>query len=295
MNALTTSSEQTIDSVDGVTLFVRTWRPVQSARAVVIVVPGFKSHSRYYEWIATRLIKSNLAVYAVDLRGRGNSGGERYFIESFSDYVNDVHAVVNLARTEHKDVPVYLLGHSAGGVVAAEYALKHVSLVAGVITESAAFQVPAPDFALAAIKGISRLLPRTPILKLPHQAFSRDPDAVRTLDEDVLVAEEVQPAKTIAEMVRANERLRRESSKITLPLLILHGTADSVTKESGSQWLYEAAGSRDKTFKRYEGHFHDLLNDVGREQVAQDLERWISERLQLAGHLEAQNATRSAA
>ena len=74
---------------------------------------------------------------------------------------------------------------------------------------------------------------------------------------------------------------KKEFPQITLPLLILHGTADKVTKPSGSEEFYEQAGSADKTLKLYEGHFHDLLNDVGKEQVMADIQAWIDERLAL--------------
>ena len=86
------------------------------------------------------------------------------------------------------------------------------------------------------------------------------------MNADPLIANEVQPTQTVAEMVRADERLKREFPRITLPLLILHGTADKATKPSGSQLFYDKAGSTDKTLKLYEGHFHDLLNDVGKER-----------------------------
>jgi alpha-beta hydrolase superfamily lysophospholipase len=102
---------------------------------------------------------------------------------------------------------------------------------------------------------------------------------VRILNSDPLTAGEVQPAKTVAALVRANERLRREFPRITLPLLILHGTADKATMASGSQFFYDTAGSRDKTLKLYEGHFHDLLNDVGKDAVLADIKAWIDARL----------------
>ena len=99
------------------------------------------------------------------------------------------------------------------------------------------------------------------------------------MNEDPLIAHEIQPTQTVAEMVRADERLKNEFPRITLPLLILHGTADKVTKFDGSQIFYERAGSLDKTIKLYEGHFHDLLNDIDKESVIADIKSWIAARL----------------
>jgi acylglycerol lipase len=151
--------------------------------------------------------------------------------------------------------------------------------VAGFICEDFAFQVPAPDFALAALKGLSHIAPHAHVLRLKNEDFSRDLNVVRLMNEDPLIEHETQPTKTVAEMVRADERLKRDFPLFKLPLLILHGTQDKVTKPSGSQMFYDKASSTDKTLKLYQGHFHDLLNDVGREQVLADIKGWIRERL----------------
>ena len=147
------------------------------------------------------------------------------------------------------------------------------------ICESFAFQVPAPDIALAAFKGLSHLAPHAHIFKLKNEDFSRDPEAVEAMNTDPLIADETQPLQTVAEMVRADERIRREFPLIKLPVFILHGTADNATKFSGSQFFYDTAGSEDKTLKLYEGHFHDLLNDIDKELVMKDVIDWIDARL----------------
>jgi acylglycerol lipase len=174
---------------------------------------------------------------------------------------------------------VFLLGHSAGGVVSCIYTLEHQAELAGLICESFAHQVPAPDFALAVLKGLSHVAPHAHVLRLKNEDFSRDPRVVQTMNDDPLIAHETQPTLTVAEMVRADERLKKEFPLITLPVLILHGTLDRATKPSGSQLFFDTAGSTDKTLKLYEGHFHDLLNDVDKEVVMADIKGWIDARL----------------
>jgi acylglycerol lipase len=174
---------------------------------------------------------------------------------------------------------VYLLGHSAGGVVACLYALEHQEALRGLICESFAFQVPAPDFALAVFKGLAHLAPHAHVLHLKNEDFSRDPAVVRAMNDDPLIAHETQPTQTVAEMVRADERLKQEFRRIKLPLLILHGEADRATKPSGSKLFYETAGAVDKTLKLYPGAFHDPLNDTDKGTVIADIKRWIEERL----------------
>ena len=272
-------NEETFKASDGLNIFLRSWRPRATARGVVVIVPGFNSHSGYYEWVAEQLTAADLAVYAVDLRGRGRSDGERFYVERFAEYVGDVSAMVKLAKSRHPTLPVYLLGDSAGGVISCIYKLENQSELAGLICESFAFQVPAPDFALAVFKGLSHVAPHAHVLHLKNEDFSRDPKVVQTMNEDPLIAHETQPTRTLAEMVRADERLKAEFPRITLPVMILHGTADKATRPSGSQLFYDTAGSSDKTLKLYEGGFHDLLNDTDRQTVMSDVRRWITERL----------------
>jgi alpha-beta hydrolase superfamily lysophospholipase len=268
--------------VGGFNIFFRSWRPAGQPRAVVVIVPGFNSHSAYYAWTAEQLVAAGLAVYALDLRGRGKSDGERFYVQTFDDYVGDVAAFVSLAKSREPGLPVFVLGHSAGGVVACLYTLDHQAELAGLICESFAFQVPAPDFALAVLKGLSHIAPHAHVLPLKNADFSRDPQVVAAMNADPLIAHETQPTQTVAAMVRADERLAKEFHLLTLPVLILHGTMDKATRPSGSKLFFDTAGSVDKTLKLYEGGFHDLLNDIDKEAVMADIKGWIGARLSTA-------------
>jgi alpha-beta hydrolase superfamily lysophospholipase len=273
-----TAREEKVAGGDGLNIFVRSWRPNWVARAVVVICPGFNAHSGQYQWVGEQLAAFGLAVYALDLRGRGRSDGERFYVEKMADYVSDVATAIALAKSREPGSPVYLLGHSAGGVVSCIYTLEHQSELAGFICESFAFQVPTPDFAIAVLNGLSHLAPHAHVVKLKNEDFSRDPEVVHTMNGDPLIAHEVQPTRTVAELARADDRLKKEFPLITLPVLILHGTADRVTKPSGSQLFYDTAGSADKTLKLYDGHYHDLLNDVDKETVLADIADWINTR-----------------
>ena len=272
-------TEEFILGAGGNKIFMRSWLPAGKTRAVMLIVPGFNSHSGYYTWVAEQLVASGLAVYAVDLRGRGKSEGERFYVENFQDYVSDVIAMAQIAKSRDPGVPFYMFGHSAGGVVACNYALDHQADLAGLICESFAYQVPAPDFALAVLKGLSHIAPHAHVLKLKNEDFSRDPKAVAAMNGDPLIANESQPTATVAAMVRADERLKRDFPLVKLPVLILHGTADKATRPSGSQEFYDHASATDKTLKFYEGYFHDPLSDLGKEAVMADIKGWLEARL----------------
>lgn len=278
MSAATTK-EETFAGRGGTRIFMRSWRPATPPKAVVVICHGVNSHSGQYFWPAEQFVASGLAVYALDLRGRGRSDGERFYVDNVSDYVDDLRGLIAIAKQREPGLKVILLGHSAGGVVSCTFTLDHQDEIDGLICESFAFQVPAPDFALAVIKGVSHLFPHAHVLKLHNEDFSRDPAWVKTLNEDPLTHNEVQPTKTVAALVRADERMKKEFPTITLPVFIMHGTADKATRPSGSQLFFDTVGSKDKTLKLYEGHFHDLLADYGKELVIADMQAWIDARI----------------
>lgn len=277
--AMPAMREERVASRGGLRLHLRTWEPAAPARGILVICHGLNAHGGYYVRTAERFAAAGIAVAALDLRGRGKSEGERFFVEDIADYVADVETVVALAKERHPGVRVFLLGHSAGGVVACVYALDHPTALAGLICESFAFRVPAPGFALAAIKFLSRFFPRLKVLKLKNADFSRDPAPVAAMNADPLIAGEAQPAATVAALVRADERLETGFAAMTLPLLILHGTGDKVTMPAGSRFFHDTAGSADKTLKLYDGHYHDLLADVGKDAVLEDLVGWTEARI----------------
>lgn len=262
----------------GVKIFTRTWLPDGKARGIIVITHGLNSHSGYYQWTAEQFTAQNYAVYSLDQQGRGQSEGERFYTDNIYDAVADVDYVVDLAKKEKPTLPVFMLGHSAGGVLACLYTLEHQEKLNGLICESFAFKVPAPDFALAVLKGISHVAPHWHTIKLKNEDFSRNPDAVAFMNNDPLIADESQPSKSMEQLVKADERLEQEFFKITLPIFILHGTEDKATKPSGSQFFYDNAGSIDKTLKLYEGHYHDLLNDLDKEIVMNDIIEWVKGR-----------------
>src|SRR5258708_26533428 len=136
--------ESTFEGVGGLKIFTRSWQPEGKTRGVVVIVPGFNSHSGQYLWVGEQFAAKDLAAYAIDLRGRGRSEGERYYVEKMEDYTDDVATLIGTAKSENPGVPVFLLGHSAGGVVSCIYALDHQSEIDGLICETSAYDLPVP-------------------------------------------------------------------------------------------------------------------------------------------------------
>jgi alpha-beta hydrolase superfamily lysophospholipase len=265
----------------GVTLFAQSFRPPGAAKAAVVLVHGLKGTSNQYGPAAEVLTRHGYAVYAFDLRGHGNSEGRRVWIDSFSQFLDDLGIFLDRVRQAEPGRPVFLFGHSMGGAIVAEMALLRHPAVRGIVLCAAALRLT-PDvtpFKVRAIRAFARSSPRLGVLTVPNRGFSRDPAVVAAMDHDPLIYNHAGPARTAVELVAAIEHIQGHMEELTQPLLILHGTGDRVTNLEGSRQLYERARSTDKTLKLYEGHLHGLLQDLGKEQVLADLVAWMDARL----------------
>ena len=275
-------TEHTFDGKGGLAIFYRVWRPAGTPRAVVAICHGVNSHSGQYLWAAEQLVADGLAVYALDLRGRGRSDGERFFVDSVADYVSDLGGADRDregARARPAGVPARPQRRRRHLGASTRSTTRPSS--PGSSARASPSACSAPDFALAVLKGLSHVAPRLPTCcKLKNEDFSRDPAVVRGTERRSA------DSRTRCSRSRPSPRwsaptsgIEREFAPITLPVLILHGTADKATRPDGSQLFYDKAGSADKTLKLYEGHYHDLLNDLGREQVMADIIGWIGRHM----------------
>ena len=272
-------NESSFEGVGGLKIATRSWQPDGSPRAVMILVHGFNAHSGYMVWPGEQFSANGFATYALDLRGRGNSEGERFYVEELSDYLGDVDKLVEIARAEHPGLPVYVLGHSAGGVISSNYVFEHQDKISGLICESFAFDVGLPHLVKLALEGVGYLLPHVHVFSLNNADFSRDPAHVERMNTDPLIAKESQPAETARVLLLAADTLKERMPDFKVPVFIIHGTDDKATRPAGSQYFYDHAGSSDKTLKLYEGHFHDLLADTDKEVVMSDILAWLDARI----------------
>jgi acylglycerol lipase len=273
------NNERTFEGVGGLKIAVRSWQPDGVVRGIAILIHGFNSHSGYMVWPGEKFAGAGFAAYALDHRGRGRSEGERFYVDKFSDWLADVDKLVGIARSENPSVPVYVLGHSVGGVIASSYVFEHQSDIAGLICESFALDVGLPELFQLALEGVSHLVPHLPVYSLKNEIFSRDPAVVAEMNNDPLIKGEKQPAETVSEVLKAAARLKENMPDFNVPVFIIHGTDDQATRPAGSRYFYDNVGSADKTLKLYEGGYHDLLNDIDRETVMADILAWVNERV----------------
>ena len=267
-------------TAQGPTLFTRTYLPDGTARAAVIIAHGYAEHSGRYEAFAWRLVAEDYAVYALDHRGHGQSGGKRASVRVFREYVDDLARFIDRVRETRPHPPRFLFGHSMGGLVALQLVLEHPEKVEGLAVTGAllenAVQLPRPLERVAGL--VSRLAPDLPVQELRAEDVSRDPEVVQAYKDDPLIYHGKVRARLGYELLRAGPYVLGRAHNIEIPTLIQHGTADKLASVTGVEALFEVLGSADKTFELYSGAYHEVLNDYGKEKVIDDLVAWLNAR-----------------
>lgn len=270
------------DARDGQHLFRQSWYPEDKPRAVMVLVHGLAEHSTRYSHVAEFLVANGIGVETFDLRGHGQSEGKRIYVNRFDNYLDDLDQFLLETRGRYPSGPLFLFGHSMGGTIATAFILqRQIKAVTGLLLSGAAVKVSddVSAFLQAMSSVVSAILPTVPTITLDSSAVSRDPAVVSRYDQDPLNYRGPIPARTGAELIKTQKQILRNASKLVMPVLIMHGTADRLADPNGSRILFEKASSTDKTLKLYEGFYHEILNDPEKQQVMDDMLAWIESHL----------------
>lgn len=262
-------------------LFRQSWLPDEPARAAILLVHGLGEHSGRYETLAAHCTARGFAVHAMDHYGHGRSEGLPGHVERFSVYLDGLRALRNDVRAQGADVPLFLLGHSMGGLIAAAFLGEDQASFRGCVLSGPALRSDAepPALVLAIVRLISWIAPTAPLIGLDPAGVSRDPAVVAAYVNDPLVHHGKATARLITELSSAMRATLAAAPAIELPLLVMHGDADQLTSPAGSQALFDAAGSRDKTLTLYPGLYHEIFNEPERDQVLGDMSAWLEAHL----------------
>jgi acylglycerol lipase len=276
MNSQTAHSEGTIPGALGGRTYWQSWRPPAPV-AVVVLVHGVAEHSSRYAHVAARLNDAGYAVYGLDHRGHGRSSGMKGNLGRFAGAVADLHAVRRLAEADVPDRPVFVLGHSLGGLIALDYVTTTgAEGLAGVALSGTAID-PSIGTRLQRrlAPALSALLPGLGVTALDPAWISKDPAVVSAYRADPLVYSGKVRARTGAETLRAITRVSRALAELRLPVLVMHGTEDRLASPDGARELVRSIGSSDTTLRLYGGCHHEIFNEPEREQVFADLVEWL--------------------
>jgi len=262
-------------------LYQQTWLPDTDPRAVVLLIHGLGEHSSRYTHVAEHLTQRGFAVFTLDHYGHGKSDGHAGFVARFSVYLDGVAALLEKARSEHPGQPLFLVGHSMGGLIAATFLLDHSSDFQAAVLSGPAIksdQAP-PTMVIALIRLLSTIVPTLPLIQLDASGVSRDPAVVAAYMNDSLVHHGKLSARLLSEMSAAMQDTLARAAAIELPVMLMHGEDDQLTSPDGSVELYEAIGSTDKKLKTYPGLYHEIFNEPEQDAVLADMSNWLEAHL----------------
>jgi len=280
VNSQAQHQEGTFKTNDGLNLFEQRWQPLKKPKAVVIIIHGYAEHSGRYAHVAEYLVNHGYTVETFDLRSHGKSEGKNTHIRSFDEFLSDLALFLKRVKERHPNKNLFLLGHSMGGTIAVLFDITRKPDLKGIILTGATLKISdeISPFLVRISSILGTLVPKLPTIKVDCHAISRDPEIVKKYDNDPLVYRGGIPARTGAEFTRATKLIQKQMELVTLPLLILSGTADRLSDPEGSKQLYERAESKDKTLKLYDGLYHEILNEPEKARVMADIVEWLDGR-----------------
>ena len=274
----TAFTTKTMLASDGLCLRSFAWQPAQTpVRGVVVITHGIRDYALRYQRFAEQLTKQGFAVFAQDLRGHAHSGGDRQRFDSILRMVEDTDMIVNEAKLRYPNAPLYVYGHSLGGLLTTQYSLDHGDKLSGVVLSGAALKRPhsVSGFSAGLAQIVAMVAPGLKVVQVDDSEFSKDKSVMAALASDPLVSRDKLPAATASATLKGIADAQQRMSQLKLPLLVMYGTADSVNPIEGSQAFVQAVTSTDKTLKVYPGVYHDMLNEPERDQIAADIVAWL--------------------
>ncbi|WP_439132640.1 alpha/beta hydrolase [Polaribacter sp.] len=258
--------------------FGQYWK-AKETKAVVVLVHGMGEHSSRYQHVAEKLTSNSFSVVAFDHFGHGKTGGKRGHNPSFEAVLESVSKTIEKAKEVFPNKPVFLYGHSMGGNVIINYALRKNDQLQGFVATSPflklAFKPPAIKLFVG--KMLQNLIPSLTMgNELDIQAISRDKAEVKKYMNDKLIHTKISPNYSIKFIETGNWAISN-ASKLALPMLLVHGTEDCIISYKGTQEF--AKNTKKATLKLYEGGYHELHNDLCKEEMLQDVVNWLNSQL----------------
>jgi len=274
-------TEGVFPGYQGLNLYYQGWLPPTRTKAVLIIVHGLADHSSRFGDLAGYFIPRGYGVYGFDFRGHGKSPGKRGYVERFSNFVEDLRLFVDFIRNRYQNIKIFMIAHSIGGTVATSYAVSHQQEINGLILSAVTLELGSsvPGLLVSVAPVLSFIIPRVGLYTIDASTLSSEQSVVSAYCNDPLVYRGKISTRLGVEIIKTIKALHTKMSSIRLPLIILYGTADRLSEPEGSRTLFKLAGSSDKQIKAYDGFFHEIFNESGREIVFKDIDAWLSSHL----------------
>lgn len=266
--------------VRNVSIAYQTWLPEGETKAAILLLHGLGEHSSRYLDLVNRLLPLGYAIYSLDHIGHGKSEGVRKHVDTFEDFTSTLDIYLEQVKRGVGDKPLFLFGHSMGGLIAANFLLDNQAHFSGAILSAPALKISDDVPALKIIIGkiLSFIAPKVGIIPINPNKISRDPQVIAAYLDDPLIHKGNTSARLAFELFKAMQHVHDNAKQIKLPLLILQGTDDVIVHPEGAQTFFDATASLDKNLKLYQGLYHEVFNELEKEQVFSDFIQWLGAR-----------------
>lgn len=274
-------NEGTFSGPRDLQIYHQSWLPDQEPAAVLLIVHGLAEHSGRYGNLVEYFLPKGYAIYGLDHIGHGKSGGARVYVKRFVEFIKPLRTLHESIKEEHPGKPIFIVGHSLGGLISSLYIANYQEDLAGGIISGPLTQLPEYITPLTIFLAnlFSALLPKAGMVKIDSEGISRDPRVVQAYDNDPLVYRGKNTARLGAETISAMKYLDTLAGEITLPLLILQGSDDPVVDPKGAQILHDQVASPDKTLRVFEGLYHEVYNEPEHTMVMKVVEDWLNDHI----------------
>jgi len=263
---------------DGLELFAKSWGDPQASRAAVVLVHGLGEHCGRYKHVAQAFVSDGLYVLGFDQRGHGRSPGKRGLIPSYDQPLEDLTVALERAQADAPSLPLFLYGHSLGGLEVLHYGLVRKPELHGVIATSPALMVSTSTLNRLMAGLMKHVAPNMIVANgLDASALSRDPQVGQAYLQDPLVHDKVS-VRLGSYMMDMGRYVLDHATEWSLPLYLAHGTADRICQFEGSAQFASRAGAK-VTFHPWEGLYHETHNELNKDEVIQAMLDWINAQL----------------
>jgi alpha-beta hydrolase superfamily lysophospholipase len=255
------------------------WQPT-TVKAVVVLVHGMGEHAtRYVDYVIPKLTENGFGVIAFDQFGHGKTTGKRGHCPSFDAVLESVDQVIEKAKSVFGDLPLVLYGHSMGGNVVINYALRKEHNITGIVASSPflklAFSPPAWKMTLGKI--MQKIAPSITLgNELDANDVSRDKVEVEKYINDPLVHDKVSPNFSLT-FIETGKWAIENAHKLETPIFLVHGSGDKIIDHNGSVEFFN--NSKVATHKIYENGYHELHNDICKKEVVSDIISWLESQI----------------
>ncbi len=271
-------------SFDGMKLSGYLWEPKEKPKALINLVHGFGEYCDRYDHWAMKFTKKGFVVHAIDNRGHGRSDGRRGHINSFDDFLNDLDVLIKESKKLYPDLPQFIYGHSMGGNIVSNYILKRGCNFIGAVISSPWLRLTYNPSALIIFvaRVMKQIFPKfTQKANLDVKGISHEDEVVEKYLDDSLIHEKIS-ARMFFEIYQAGNWVIQNAEKLRIPVLLQHGSGDKITSHKASKEFFENAKrlGKDIDYKEWEGLYHELHNEVERDEIFEFVSDWINNKLE---------------